>query len=175
MLLQHNKVTCIEPSIALFKHIAQNFLLAGLGIRIAVKRVLLGDAGNQQSGFIDRHALHKRIITTHRLVFINIILNDVPRAAILRRPADGFVEVENIHKTGIALRGTIKFMHPRNPKTVFEFHPNIRAQAIAQNAGHIMRFITLALGLRQQIAQQLTNINRRRRFKLNAILPELAG
>ena len=50
-----------------------------------------------------------------------------------------FVEIENIDETRIAFGRAVKFMHARNAETVFELHPYIGAQAIAQNARHIMR------------------------------------
>ena len=173
--LARNKVAAVEPAIAGFEHIAEQFLFRRLLIGITVKRVLFVHFHNQQSGFSHCHFFHRATRSANNIIFCNIIFHHSPCFVIARRPPTCFVKIEYIDESAIAFRSAVKFVNPVNAETIFESHPNVRPQAIAKYFDNIMIAVIGLFGLGQQIAQQFTYVAKGCRTMASAFVPKAAG
>src|SRR5262249_7786459 len=154
LLVDPHQIAGVEPGVALAEHVAQDLLLGGVFVLVAVELGARADLAEEDAG---RAWLAAQEPTA--LVLLEDLLGLVPpRARLpehqLAHRAGHVVAVDRLY---VAFGRAVELGDPLDVEPSLEIGPDVGAQAIARDGSDLVLAIARALGRVHEIAAQLAD------------------
>ena len=164
-----HQIARVEPGVTRLQHVFQDFFVRCFLTGVTLKGGLAGNLNQQQARLTVRLFHAEPLIITDDFIPGHIIGDDGYRR---RGQANRAVLVEHIGKAAIALAGAVKFTDAFNIKALFEGHPDIRSQAIADDGPDRVFPVFICFRMAGQVAKKLSDIHKAGAVMFAYIIPE---
>ena len=170
--LRTHHIAGVEPDVAVLEGVADQFLLGGGLVGVAVEGREPADRADQQARLAGRHPAHPAVRVAHRISGGGVVLDVGQRKWV---DPGGSRDVEDVDERRVALAGGVELDHPLDPEALGELVPDVRAQTVADDHPHMV-FAVGGLGrLIEQIPAQFADVDERGGLGGDHLVPEHRG
>src|SRR5699024_7338746 len=121
------------PGVPVGEGVADDLLLGGLRVGVAVEGLRGRDAAQQQSDAALADLLQTTVGAAAGLTGLRVVVDD---REIHGAVAGGSGDVERVDKGDVALAGGVEFADPLDAEALLELTPDLGAQAVAGHDAH---------------------------------------
>ena len=165
-----HQVPRVEPDVALLEGVADQFLLGGFLVGVAVERLEVADLGQQQARLAVLDLVHPAIGTSLRFAGVVVILDERDRAGT---DAGRLVDVEDVDERGVAFTGRVELADPFDAEALGELVPDRGPQPVAADDPHLVLAIRRLFRLVEQITADLADVDESGGVVADDVVPEL--